>query len=105
MFAKICAVIVTVGVIGCVLLTNRQLRLQAVHDLAVLQKRVAEHDRALWHLRVEIAGSVTPGNVEQLARAIGPLESLPVPARPGAVPASQVASAAVITARQDSHRE
>lgn len=84
MLPKIAAVILTIGIVGCVLLTARQLRLQAVHDLAVLQRRVAEHDRTLWHLRVEIAGNVVPRNVETLARALGPLEPIPVDPRRGA---------------------
>ena len=92
MLAKIAAIILTIGIVGCVLLTNRQLRLQAVHDLAVLQRRVAEHDRTLWHLRAEIAANVIPRNVEQLARSLGPLEHIPVEPRPGARPAVQVAA-------------
>lgn len=84
MVAKVAAIILTIGIVGCILLTNRQLRLQAVHDLAVLQRRVAEHDRTLWHLRAEIAGRVVPRNVEQLAKGLGPMEPIPVDPRPGA---------------------
>jgi hypothetical protein len=84
--AKIATVILTIGIVGCILLTTRQQRLQAVHDLAVLQRRVAEHDRTLWHLRAEIARNVQPRNVEALARALGPLEHIPVDPRPGATP-------------------
>jgi hypothetical protein len=84
--AKIATVILTIGIVGCILLTARQQRLQAVHDLAVLQRRVAEHDRTLWHLRAEIARNVQPRNVEALARALGPLEHIPIDPRPGAAP-------------------
>lgn len=77
MFAKIAAVILAIGVVAGALLSLRQLRLQAVHELATVQRRVAEHDRTLWHLRVEIAARTTPERTEELAQALGPLEPLP----------------------------
>lgn len=79
MFAKIAAVILAMGVVAGALLSLRQLRLQAVNELATVQRRVAEHDRTLWHLRVEIASRTTPMRAEEMARAIGPLEPLPGP--------------------------
>jgi hypothetical protein len=78
-FAKIAAVIVAIGIVAGALLSLRQLRLQTVHELADVQRRVAEHDRTLWHLRVEIAARTTPERTDDLAQALGPLEPLPVP--------------------------
>jgi hypothetical protein len=76
-FAKIAAVIVAMGIVAGALLSLRQLRLQAVHELADVQRRVAEHDRTLWHLRVEIAARTTPARTDELAKSLGPLEALP----------------------------
>ena len=59
------------------LLTTRQQRLQSVHDLAVIQKRVAEHDRTLWTLRVAIASKLNPARIEHLASSLGDLDYLP----------------------------
>jgi hypothetical protein len=80
-FAKIAAVIVAMGIVAGALLSLRQLRLQAVHELADVQRRVAEHDRTLWHLRVEIAARTTPARTDELAQTLGPLEPLPGPGR------------------------
>lgn len=93
MFAKLAAVIVAVGAVAGALLCLRQLRLQAVNELAVVQRRVAEHDRTLWHLRVEIARLTTPERTQQMASNLGPLE----PLRPrGPAPAVEVARTAEI---------
>jgi hypothetical protein len=77
-FAKLIAVILAIGVAGCTLLTLRQQRLQASHELAEIERRVAEHDRMLWRLRVEIAARVTPQKVHQLAGALGKLEPIEI---------------------------
>lgn len=76
MFAKLAAVIVAVGATAGALLCLRQQRLQAVNELAMVQRRVAEHDRTLWHLRLEIAALTTPERTERMAQALGPLEPL-----------------------------
>ncbi len=72
MFAKLAAVIVSMGVVACILLAVRQQRVQAAHEMADVQRRVMEHDRTLWHLRAEIAARVTPEQVEKAAAGLGP---------------------------------
>lgn len=72
MFAKLAAVIVSMGVVACILLAVRQQRVQAAHEMADVQRRVMEHDRTLWHLRAEIAARVTPEQVEKAAAGFGP---------------------------------
>lgn len=72
MFAKLAAVIVSMGLVACILLAVRQQRVQAAHEMADVQRRVMEHDRTLWHLRAEIAARVTPGQVEKAAKRLGP---------------------------------
>lgn len=73
MFGKLVFLILGVGVVAGVLLVNRQLRIQAAHELADAQRRVAQHDRALWRLRAEIASRVTPQRVEIAASRLGRL--------------------------------
>lgn len=73
MFWKLCVLILVIGVIGGVLLTTRQLRIQAAHELADVQRRVASHDRDLWQLRVEIARRTTPDEVSMRVKKLGPL--------------------------------
>lgn len=72
MFGKLVAVILSIGVVACILLAVRQQRVQAAHELAEVQRRVMEHDRTLWHLRTEIAAKVTPQAVSELAGKQGP---------------------------------
>ncbi|MBX3403722.1 MAG: hypothetical protein KF699_09970 [Phycisphaeraceae bacterium] len=76
MFGKLVFLIVGVGVVAGVLLVNRQLRIQAAHELADAQRRVAQHDRTLWRLRAEIASRVTPQRVEAAASRLGRLVAI-----------------------------
>lgn len=78
MFAKFVALILSIGIIGGTLLSMRQLRIQAAHELGAVQRRVGERDRELWQLRIEIARAVSPGVVQaRLTELAGsPLESL-----------------------------
>lgn len=72
MFAKLALVIVSLGVVACILLAVRQQRVQAAHELAEVQRRVMEHDRTLWHLRTEIAERVSPQQVDAMVKLAGP---------------------------------
>jgi Cu/Ag efflux pump CusA len=74
-FAKLIVVILTIGIVACMLLTVRQQRLQAVHDIANIQRRVAEKDRALAEFRVDLAVRLTPERIEAMTRGIGPFSS------------------------------
>ena len=73
MLAKLCALILSIGVVACGLLAIRQMRVLAAHDMADVQKRIAKHDRELWKLRAEVARRVTPEQVRELAAKFGPL--------------------------------
>lgn len=93
MFAKLIVVILSLGVIACVLLTVRQQRMQAVHELANVQREVARLDRTLAHLRLEVAERITPERVAEMAKSIGaelrPIgvpEPAPAPPAPPASP-------------------
>lgn len=76
MFAKLAALIVSIGIVACILLGIRQSRILAAAETAQTQRRVAEHDRTLWRLRLEIASRVTPERVEGEAVAFGMLKPL-----------------------------
>lgn len=70
---KLAALIVGLGLIACVLLGIRQLRVQAAHEMADVQRRVSAHDRELWKLRTEIAKLTIPDNIETIAQKYGVL--------------------------------
>lgn len=73
MFAKLMAVIVSIGVVACVLLAVRQQRVQAAHEMAEVQRRVLLQDRTLWQLRAEIAACTMPATVAAAAHRYGDL--------------------------------
>jgi hypothetical protein len=73
MLAKLGVLVVGVGVIACGLLGIRQARIQAAHEMADVQRRIARHDRELWQLRAEISRRVTPDKAEEMGRKLGPL--------------------------------
>jgi hypothetical protein len=75
MLAKICVLIVCLGVAAAVLLHMRQARLQAVHELAKVQLRMNERDRDLYRVRTQIAAKVTPERIEEAAKRFGPLSA------------------------------
>lgn len=76
MFAKLVALILALGVVGGVLLTIRQLRIQAAHELADVQRRVSDHDRQLWQLRIEIGARVQPEQVARRAESLGTMSPI-----------------------------
>ncbi len=82
MFAKLVALILSLGLIATVLLTVRHQRIRAVNEMAQISRRVAEHDRTLWKLRVEIASRVTPDRVYAMASRLGHLVPLAQPKWP-----------------------
>lgn len=76
MLAKLCVLILGIGVVACVLLGIRQARIQAAHEMAEVQSRLDKHDRELWKLRAEVARHVTPPEVERIAGRFGKLEPI-----------------------------
>ncbi len=76
MFWKLATLILALGAIACVLLTVRQQRIQAGHELASIQRRVGEHDRTLWQLRVELARRLSPKEIEAMALENRPLQPI-----------------------------
>lgn len=58
--------IVGLGVVALSLLSLRQQRLQAMHELSAVRLRQASHDKRLWAVRAEVARLVTPEHVGSL---------------------------------------
>jgi hypothetical protein len=81
--AKLCLLIVALGITGLSLLQIRQARLQAVHDLAQIQRQMLRDDRSLFELRTQIARAVTPARVHELAAKLGPMRPLGIDPLPG----------------------
>lgn len=78
MLAKLCVLILSLGVTGGVLLHLRQARLQVVHELARVQLRMNDRDRDLFRIRTRIASRITPERIEQLAAQFGPMTPIGV---------------------------
>lgn len=76
MFAKLCVLVVSLGVIACLLLGIRQQRVQAAHEAAAAVRRAEQQNREIWKLRSEIAQRVTPTHVQLSASKFGALKPL-----------------------------
>jgi hypothetical protein len=86
-FPKLCVLIISMGAVACTLLALRQQRIEAVHQMAMVNLRIMEADRGVAKLRTEIAANLEPKKIEEIASKIGalrPIETLPT--RPGALP-------------------
>jgi hypothetical protein len=88
MFAKLLLVIVAAGAIACMLLVNRQQRIESAHEMSLIHQRLIESERMLWKVRSEIAERCRPRQMrEMIARQGGdwtaiPLAKAPAPALP-----------------------
>ncbi|QOJ01416.1 MAG: hypothetical protein HRU70_13330 [Phycisphaeraceae bacterium] len=92
MFLRCAAAIVALGLVGCWVLSLRQSRLLAAHELASSQLRFREIDERLWAARSRIASLVTPEHVGTAVASLGPLKPLIMPVSPdgGVAPASMM---------------
>lgn len=79
MVAKLAMLILVMALTAASLLVVRQQRLQAVREMADAAERAATFDRTLWRVRVDIARRVTPTEVAEMARTMGPMQPIPVP--------------------------
>ncbi|HYD00322.1 MAG TPA: hypothetical protein VEB22_03780 [Phycisphaerales bacterium] len=90
MFAKLCVLIISAGLLACTLLALRQQRIEAVHQMAKVNLRIMEADRGLARLRTEIAANLEPKRIEELASKLGTLRAIELaPTRPGTMPAGR----------------
>jgi hypothetical protein len=58
--------VIAFGLVGSGLLSTRQSRLQAGHEVTAARLRIREHDERLLRLRAEIAGYVSPAAVHDM---------------------------------------
>lgn len=78
MLAKLCFLILSVGVIGLVVLSLRQQRAETYHEMAVTQRDLASMDRKVQFFQGQVAQREVPGNVTRLAAGLGELQSIGV---------------------------
>lgn len=71
MGGKLALVIITFGLMAAGLLSTRQSRLQAAHEVTAARLRIRSHDERLLVLRAEIAEMVTPNAVREMLVASG----------------------------------
>lgn len=72
MHLKTCFLILALGATACGLLVVRQQRIQTVHELASVSRRIDDLERTRWDLRIAIARATTPQRVETLAARFEP---------------------------------
>lgn len=71
MTAKLAVTIVAFGLMGAAMLSIRQSRLQAAHEVTEARLRLPVHDERLTALRVEIAERVAPARVREMLEETG----------------------------------
>ena len=100
MFAKLCVLIISMGAVACTLLALRQQRIEAVHQMAMVNLRIMEADRGLARLRTDIVANLEPKKIEALASKIGTLRPIEMrPVRPGTLPDNRQPAFAQYTRR------
>ena len=82
MFAKLLLIIIVMGATACGLLVNRQQRIEAAHETAVLHQLLHEQEQQVWKLRCEVSRRCGP---QQLNLALARLGGswAPVVTQPG----------------------
>ena len=79
MLAKLALLILVGAFTAAALLTVRQQRMQAVHEMAEAAERALAFDRQLWRVRAAIARRQTPGSIHEWARRLGPPRPMRLP--------------------------
>jgi cell division protein FtsL len=83
MFAKLLVIVLAIGLIAAALLMIRQQRLDAVHEMAQIHRRVNEQQTSLWLMRTRIADRCRPDRIREAAQELG-VEWRPIPTKPDA---------------------
>lgn len=68
---RVMLLIASAGMIGLALLSLRQQRLQAMHELSACRLRQEGHDKRLWSVRAALAEQVTPERVSLMRPEVG----------------------------------
>ena len=82
MFTKLLLIIIVMGATACGLLVNRQQRIEAAHETALLHQLLNEQEQQVWKLRCEVSRRCRP---QQLNLALARLGGswTPVVVEPG----------------------
>ena len=82
MFAKLLLIILITGATACILLVNRQQRIETANEIAHIHRCLLEHDQALWTMRNEVAARCQPDEVRlAIAKLAGGWRPIPSPPR------------------------
>jgi hypothetical protein len=65
MFLKLFAIILAFGVIGCMLLVNRQQQIEAAHEMSLMHRHLSEQERVIWELRAQISQRISPEKLQK----------------------------------------
>ncbi|MCA9285352.1 MAG: hypothetical protein KDA22_09070 [Phycisphaerales bacterium] len=78
MFGKLTLIILSLGALSCVLLVQRQQRIDLAAEMSRTHMRLRQHERALWRLRTDIAFATRPDRVRRAIERLGvEWESIP----------------------------
>ena len=74
--AKAALLVVVVGATGVGLLTERQRRFEAAHDMTMAHRQADTLEREIRKLRAEIANRLTPARIQTMGRPDQPFEPI-----------------------------
>jgi hypothetical protein len=78
MFLKTAVIILTLCATALCLVVLRQQRIDTVHEMSLVHRRLNGHEAALWKLRDRIAGECRPQRIRQRLDESG-IEWAPIP--------------------------
>ena len=71
MFAKLLLILLVMGATACGLLVNRQQRIEAAHETAVLHQLLNEQEQQVWKLRCEVSRRCGPQRLHLALARLG----------------------------------
>lgn len=83
-FAKVAFLVLALGLLAASLLTLRQMRTQAAHELARARLRILDRESELQRIRMRIGELVTPEHIEALSAGLVPMRPIAAPPPPPA---------------------
>ncbi len=80
MFAKLLAIVLSLGITGIALLVLRQQRIDASHEMTSVHQRLVRHETELWELRSRLINHIRPETVnEQIEQLDSNWGTIPAP--------------------------
>jgi hypothetical protein len=81
MFAKLLVIVLAAGAMACCLLTIRQERIEAAHQMWQTHRRMAACQQTLWDLRSQVFRSCRPAQVRRMLASTPGGVWIPIPAK------------------------